>query len=93
MTEFDTLSSDEKLKMMEKVARSALGNWALSADSRLDLLGYRENAVFKVSTPAGEQYAMRVHRHDYHTADQIKSDLEKIAPVTVVGAAPAKPEE
>jgi Ser/Thr protein kinase RdoA (MazF antagonist) len=65
---------EEKLHRMQSVAQRALRHWNLEGVA-LEVLKYRENAVFKV-TAAGEQFALRVHRPGYHTDDALRSELQ-----------------
>ncbi len=62
------------LEQMTIAARAALPAWALVADS-LELIKYRENAVFAVRA-AGKRYALRVHRQGYHSDAALRSELE-----------------
>lgn len=77
MHDFDALSAREQTARLERLVRTALPLWGLEA-SELALIKFRENAVFRVRTPAGEQYALRIHRHAYHTDDALRSELQWI---------------
>lgn len=77
MPEFDTLDAQEQTARLERLVRTALPLWGLQ-DSTLDLIKFRENAVFRVRTPTGEQYALRVHRHGYHSDEALRSELQWI---------------
>lgn len=55
------------------LARSALTAWDL-ADARLDLIKYRENAVFRVTRPDGARHVLRVHRPGYRSDAHIRSE-------------------
>lgn len=58
------------------VAEKALAAFDLPAGSVLQLLNLSENATYSVEDPAtGHRSILRVHRKDYHRADQIKSEL------------------
>jgi len=57
-----------------KLARAALAAWDLEARA-LELLKYRENAVFRVAASDGQQYALRVHRAGYHSDAELHSEL------------------
>lgn len=61
---------------MTAVARAALPSFAFPSDATLQLVHYRENAVFRVDA-RGEPHpwVMRVHRHAYRTPDEIRSEL------------------
>jgi len=58
------------------VARNALPSFGLPADATLQLVHYRENAVFRVDAP-GEPHpwVLRVHRAGYRTPDEIRSEI------------------
>jgi Ser/Thr protein kinase RdoA (MazF antagonist) len=74
---------EEKLRRMEDIARSALPRWRFR-DSDLEVLKYRENAVFKVTTGA-ERFALRVHRPGYHSDDALRSELEWMSALAAGG--------
>jgi Ser/Thr protein kinase RdoA (MazF antagonist) len=58
------------------VARQALAHWQWPADSRLELLKLRENAVYGVTAPDGRRAALRLHRPDYHSDAALRSELQ-----------------
>jgi Ser/Thr protein kinase RdoA (MazF antagonist) len=74
MTDFYTLTPGDQAKRMEVAGHEALDHWGLSG-ATLDLIKYRENAVFKVES---EQFrgALRLHRHGYHSDDELRSGLQ-----------------
>lgn len=74
MTAVPHSQRDEKLRTMEAIARRALPHWNVEG-ARLDLLKYRENAVFKV-TAGTDGFALRVHRPGYHTNEALHSELQ-----------------
>lgn len=58
------------------VARAALPSFGFSSDSTLQLVHYRENAVFRVDArDEPHPWVMRVHRHAYRTPGEIRSEL------------------
>lgn len=66
-SEFDALSQDARVERLQQLARVALAHWGLEP-ATLELLKYRENAVFKVTQPStGERFVLRVHRAGYRT--------------------------
>lgn len=67
------------------LVRRALQKWDIDANSELHILGLRENAVFKVATPAGKKYALRVHRPGYHRPTEVESELIWTASLTDSG--------
>ncbi len=75
MTNFFELSTNEQAKLMADMAATVLSQWNLQ-DGALSLIKYRENAVFEVSLPNGERFALRIHRHGYHSDDELRSELQ-----------------
>lgn len=60
----------------EVVAQKALEEFDLPQGSALRLLNLSENATFAVEEPGcGHRSILRVHRKNYHRADQIESEL------------------
>ncbi|MGE0219759.1 phosphotransferase enzyme family protein [Mycolicibacterium sp.] len=58
------------------VAEQALAAFDLPQGSSLRLLNLSENATYAVEEPgSGHRSILRVHRKDYHTVDQIESEL------------------
>lgn len=78
MHEFDTLDADQQTARLEALVSKALPYWGLSA-SDIHLIKFRENAVFRVRTTDGHQYALRIHRHGYHSNDALRSELQWMA--------------
>jgi len=66
--------SDPEIKAIKALAEVAVTQWGLGEVS-LKLLKHRENSVFKVTTQDGARYALRIHRNDYHNAQQLNSEL------------------
>jgi Ser/Thr protein kinase RdoA (MazF antagonist) len=70
------LSTDDVAARLEPVARRALRECGVSADAGLTLLNVSENATYAVDDPAsGERTVLRIHRHGYHDAAEIESEL------------------
>ncbi len=78
MTDFYGVESKEQERRLARLAHRALRAWGLDA-VELDLIKYRENAVFKVKTASGALYALRVHRHGYHSDAALRSELHWIS--------------
>ncbi len=72
------------IEQITQLAESALWHWSLDG-AELELVKYRENGVFKVTTAAGKRYALRVHRPGYHTQAAIKSELDWMAALAASG--------
>jgi Ser/Thr protein kinase RdoA (MazF antagonist) len=70
------LSAEDVAVRLEPVVRRALRECGVSTDARLTLLNVSENATYAVDDPAsGERTVLRVHRHGYHDAAEIESEL------------------
>jgi len=74
-TDFDALPHDEQLRLLAEVSRAALTSYALPAGCSVDLINLSENATYKVESPSGQRWALRVHRDGYHSDDAIRSEL------------------
>ena len=70
-------------QQMEVIARAALSHWGLEG-ATIDLLKFRENAVYKVSAGA-EKFALRVHRAGYHSDQALRSELQWIRALAGAG--------
>jgi Ser/Thr protein kinase RdoA (MazF antagonist) len=80
MTNAATLTHDEHLLLLQKVADSAIGRYPLPDGSTATLINVSENATYRVDDPAtGRKWALRVHRDGYHSRTAIASELEWIA--------------
>ena len=75
MTDFYQLDEAGQAEAMGVLARAALPEWGFEG-SELDLIKYRENGVFKLTTPSGERYALRIHRYAYHNDAELRSELQ-----------------
>ena len=70
------LSAADVAARLEPVARRALVEYGVSEDAALTLLNVSENATYAVDDPAsGRRTILRVHRHGYHDAVEIESEL------------------
>jgi Ser/Thr protein kinase RdoA (MazF antagonist) len=59
----------------EGIAHDALAHYGIDPASSLDFIKYRENHVYRVTTPTGESYALRIHRPNYRSDREIVSEL------------------
>jgi Ser/Thr protein kinase RdoA (MazF antagonist) len=74
--ELHELSLEKQIECLTELASAALPCFAIPERSRLTLLNFRENAVFRVDHAAsGTPYVIRVHRDGYQTRDSIRSEL------------------
>lgn len=72
--DFATLDTGEQVARLTRLAERALAAWDL-ATPRVELLKYRENAVFLVTTADGARAILRVHRPRYRSDDDIRSEI------------------
>jgi Ser/Thr protein kinase RdoA (MazF antagonist) len=73
MIKFSELSEEEQIARLRKLARRALDAWSL-ADADIELIKYRENAVFRITYHNGFKGVLRVHRPAYRTNEHIRSE-------------------
>jgi Ser/Thr protein kinase RdoA (MazF antagonist) len=71
---FAALSTEAQVARLTRLATRALAAWRFPA-SRVELVKYRENAVFRVADDAGVRAIMRVHRPYYRSDDDIRSEF------------------
>src|SRR5436190_19720993 len=60
---------------LRRLAPGVLAHWGI-APRRLQLVKFRENAVFRVDAENGVSYALRVHRQGYHSDAALHSELQ-----------------
>lgn len=75
MANFYDLNEAQQLERMQTLAEAALREWCIEG-AEVKLLKYRENSVYSVTTSAGERYALRIHRHEYHSDAALRSELQ-----------------
>jgi Ser/Thr protein kinase RdoA (MazF antagonist) len=73
--DFDELSYDEQLPLLHALAVSALVRYDLPPALDVKLINLSENATYKVESPQGDKWALRIHRAGYHTQSAIASEL------------------
>jgi len=77
MTAYESLNPTQQIEYLHSLAEKALPLWSMTG-AILELIKYRENAVFKVKTRSGKQYALRLHRPGYHSDVALLSELQWI---------------
>lgn len=75
MPDFYQLSPADQSLRLRELGRRALAAWKLDS-AGLELIKFRENAVFKVTADTGSRYALRIHRAGYHSDAELRSELE-----------------
>lgn len=58
-----------------RTVRGALELYGFEETAAIELVKYRENYVFRLSTGTGESYAVRLHRAGYRTDAEIRTEL------------------
>ncbi|MFZ6050097.1 phosphotransferase enzyme family protein [Pseudomonas sp. CR3202] len=75
MSHFLNLNHEQQLASLHRLAASALRQWD-GEYVGLELIKYRENAVFCATRADGRRSALRIHRKDYHSEEALRSELE-----------------
>lgn len=78
-------TTNDLLRDFEVLAREGLAAWNIDTDSELELIKYRENAVYQLRTSAGECFALRVHRAGYHSDAALRSELQWMTALNQAG--------
>jgi Ser/Thr protein kinase RdoA (MazF antagonist) len=68
------LSEEEQVARLRRLAQRSLAAWG-EAGASVDLIKYRENAVFRVVTENGQKSVLRIHRPNYRSNDHIRSEV------------------
>jgi Ser/Thr protein kinase RdoA (MazF antagonist) len=83
MTDFYDISPNEQEARLAAAGHDMLQAWNIS-DATLELIKHRENAVFKVEKE-GFRAALRMHRHGYHSDDELRSELQWMQALAAAG--------
>jgi Ser/Thr protein kinase RdoA (MazF antagonist) len=84
VTDFQSFDLNRQIAVMRGVAEAALLNWSGSFRD-IELIKYRENAVFSVRNDTGERFALRVHRAGYHSDAELRSELQWMSALAEAG--------
>jgi Ser/Thr protein kinase RdoA (MazF antagonist) len=74
VNEFYSLSPDEQTEELTSMAVEALKQWDMDA-TNIDLIKFRENAVYKITLADQTRYALRIHRPGYHTDEEMDAEI------------------
>ncbi len=74
MTDFFDIDVESQAQRLEAAGHAALQHWDMG-DCELQLIKYRENAVFRVDSD-GVRRALRLHRYGYHSDAELLSELQ-----------------
>jgi Ser/Thr protein kinase RdoA (MazF antagonist) len=75
MQDFETLSHEQQLPLLLELAADALKLYDVNEVSNIHMVNLSENATFRVDLLSGSSFALRIHRHGYHSRDAINSEL------------------
>jgi len=75
MNDFHTLSHDQQVAKLHDLARHALQHWE-GTFAEVELVKFRENAVFSARREDGQRVALRIHRNGYHGEAALRSELQ-----------------
>lgn len=67
-----------QLETARELAEVALAEFDLTADSEISFVKYRENHVFRVDSPEGGSFALKLHRPGYQSDEGIRAELRHI---------------
>jgi Ser/Thr protein kinase RdoA (MazF antagonist) len=84
MSGFYALAPDEQVARLLPLARVALARWDVEPQA-IDLLKYRENAVFAVTDTRGARVVLRIHRAGYHTDAELRSEYQWMQALDAAG--------
>jgi Ser/Thr protein kinase RdoA (MazF antagonist) len=76
LQDFDTLSHAEQLPLLRQLAMKACELYDLPNSSMVTLINLSENATYKIEVADGGCWALRIHRHGYHSKTAIASELQ-----------------
>lgn len=74
-----------------RTARRALGEYGFDPGAPIELVKYRENYVFRLTTRSGESYAIRLHRAGYRTDAEINTELAYLHALAEHGLSVSQP--
>jgi len=75
MVPFREASYRSQVSRLRRLAVKALQEFPVEVSS-FKLLKHGENTTFRVNAESGDRYVLRIHRADYHTASQLREELE-----------------
>jgi Ser/Thr protein kinase RdoA (MazF antagonist) len=73
--DFNDLSYDEQLPILRELADAAMRRYALPDHLNVKMVNLSENATFKLESPDGRRWALRIHRAGYHSKAAIASEI------------------
>lgn len=75
MQDFESLSYEQQLVLLQRVADNAVRYYDLPQDVTVTQINISENATYRIDDPSsGQKWALRVHREGYHSRVAIASE-------------------
>lgn len=74
-----------------RTARGALWRYGFDPTAPIELVKYRENYVFRLTTDSGDSYAIRLHRAGYRTDAEINTELAYLHALAEHGLSVSQP--
>ncbi len=86
--EFDALTHAQQLEILARLSIRALSAYAIPGDCISKLINLSENATYRIDHRAsGRRWALRIHRHGYHSDVAIRSELAWLQELRSTGVA------
>ena len=74
-----------------RTARGALEQYGFDETAPIELVKYRENYVFRLTSESGDSYAIRLHRAGYRTDAEINTELAYLHALAEQGLSVSQP--
>jgi Ser/Thr protein kinase RdoA (MazF antagonist) len=74
MKAFNELGYRGQVRRLARMAQAALVDFSITV-SRLIPMAHRENTTFRVDTPAGERFVLRITQPEHHTVAAVRSEM------------------
>lgn len=87
MTDFNTLSHEHQLAVLQELAQETLKRYVLPGGCSAQLVNLSENATYRVGAPDGRCWALRIHRAGYQSKQAIASELAWVVDLRRQGVA------
>ena len=73
--DFDRLAHQDQLKILLELAERSLVRYDLPGGSSVTMINLSENSTYRIESPNGRRWALRIHRDGYHSKTSIASEL------------------
>lgn len=80
-----------ELRAASELARMALAAFGLPANSTITFVKFRENHVYRIDSPLGESFALKLHRQGYRTDAELVTELRFLKALRGHGIAVPEP--